>query len=275
MGKYPFIIPSFLVFFLIACKSNVSTETDGHLTKENTSTPIINYALVNDYPHDTTSFTEGLLIYKGQLYESTGSPENMLQTKSLFGTVDTITGKINKKVELDRNIYFGEGITFLNDKVYQLTYQTKIGFIYDAKTFNKLGEFNIPGKEGWGMTTDTTYLIMSDGTNILYYVEPIDFKTIKTIQVENEKGPVMKINELEYINNFIYANVYETNTIIKIDPSSGKIVGKLDLVSLANEAKARYPGAMEMNGIAYDPVSRMVYITGKMWPTLYKIRFAH
>ena len=275
MGKYPFIIPSFLVLFLVACNSNVSTETDGHLTKKNTSTPILNYALVNTYPHDTTSFTEGLLNYRGQLYESTGSPENMPQTKSLFGTVDTITGKINKKVELDRNIYFGEGITFLNDKVYQLTYQTKIGFIYDAKTFNKLGEFNIPGKEGWGMTTDSTYLIMSDGTNILYYVEPIDFKTIKTIQVENEKGPVMKINELEYINNFIYANVYETNSIIKIDPSSGKIVGKLDLVSLANEAKARYPGAMEMNGIAYDPVSRMVYITGKMWPTLYKIRFAH
>ena len=275
MRKYPFIIPSFLVLFLIACNSNVSTETDGHLTKENTSTPILNYALVNDYPHDTTSFTEGLLIYKGQLYESTGSPENMPQTKSLFGTVDTITGKINKKVELDRNIYFGEGITFLNDKVYQLTYQTKIGFIYDAKTFNKLGEFNIPGKEGWGMTTDSTYLIMSDGTNILYYVDPIDFKTIKTIQVENEKGSMMKINELEYINNFIYANVYETNTIIKIDPSSGKIVGLLDLVSLANEAKVRYPGSMEMNGIAYDPVSRMVYITGKMWPTLYQIRFAH
>ena len=275
MRKYPFIIPAFLVLFLIACNSNVSTETDGHLTKENTSTPILNYALVNTYPHDTSSFTEGLLIYRGQLYESTGSPENMPQTKSLFGTVDTITGKINKKVELDRNIYFGEGITFLNDKVYQLTYQTKIGFIYDAKTFNKLGEFNIPGKEGWGMTTDSTYLIMSDGTNILYYVEPIDFKTIKTIQVENEKGPVMKINELEYINNFIYANVYETNSIIKIDPSSGKIVGLLDLVSLANEAKARYPGSMEMNGIAYDAVSRMVYITGKMWPTLYKIQFAH
>ena len=275
MLKYPFIIPSFLVLFLIACNSNVSTETDNHLTKENASTPIINYALVNTYPHDTTSFTEGLLIYKGQLYESTGSPENMPQTKSLFGTFDIISGKINTKVMLDRNKYFGEGITFLNEKVYQLTYQNKIGFIYDAKTFKKLGEFHIPGKEGWGMTTDSTYLIMSDGTNLLYYVDPIDFKTIKTILVENKKGPGMKINELEYINNFIYANVYETNSIIKIDPGSGKIVGLLDLVSLANEAKARYPGSMEMNGIAYDPVSRMVYISGKMWPTLYRIQFAH
>ncbi|MGZ8558688.1 MAG: glutaminyl-peptide cyclotransferase [Chitinophagaceae bacterium] len=111
---------------------------------------------------------------------------------------------------------------------------------------------------------------MSDGTNILYYIDPADFRTTKTLQVVNEKGPVMKINELEYINDFIYANVYETNSIIKIDPSSGKIVGKLDLVSLGNEAKARYPGALEMNGIAYDPFSRMVYITGKMWPFFIK-----
>ena len=275
MLKYLLIIHVFPVLFLIACHSNVSTETNDHLTKENSSTPVINYALVNTYPHDTTSFTEGLLIYKGQLYESTGSPENMLQTKSLFGTLDTTSGKINAEVVLDRNTYFGEGITFLNDKVYQLTYQNKIGFIYDAKTFKKLGEFNIPGKEGWGMTTDSNYLIISDGTNFLYMIDPTDFKTIKIIPVENEKGPLMKINELEYINHFIYANVYETNSIVKIDPASGKIVGLLDLVSLVNEAKARHPGSMEMNGIAYDPLSRMIYITGKMWPTLYKIQFAH
>ena len=265
----------FLILFLTACNNNNSTGTEDNLTREYTATPIINYAVVKTYPHDTTSFTEGLLIYKRQLYESTGSPGDMPQTKSLFGAFDTITGKINKKVELDRNKYFGEGITFLNDKVYQLTYQTKIGFIYDAKTFNKVGEFNFPGKQGWGMTTDSTYLIMSDGTDILYYLDPSDFKTIKTVQVFNETGPVMKINELELINNFIYANVYETNSIIKIDPSTGKIVGLIDLTSVANEARSRYPGSMEMNGIAFDPVSRKIYITGKMWPTLYQIHFAH
>ena len=273
--KLPIIGWGLLILFLMACNNNNLRENDDHLSKENATTPIINYAVINSYPHDTTSFTEGLLIYKGQLFESTGSPENMPQTKSLFGTFDTITGKINKKVELDRNKYFGEGITFLNDKVYQLTYQTKIGFIYDAKTFNKLGEFNYPGKEGWGMTTDSTYLIMSDGTGFLYFVDPSGFKTVKTVQVENEKGPVIKINELEYINNFIYANVYETNSILKIDPVSGKIIGLLDLTSLANEARGRYPGSMEMNGIAYDPLSGKIYITGKMWPTLYKIQFSH
>jgi glutaminyl-peptide cyclotransferase len=264
-----------LLLVLPACSNNKNGENNDNLSSERAATPIINYALLNTYPHDTTSYTEGLLVHNGQLFESTGSPEDMPQTRSLFGTLDTSTGKINKKAELDRNKYFGEGIVFLNDKVYQLTYQTKIGFIYDAKTFKKLGEFSFPGKEGWGMTTDSTSLIMSDSTNILYYLDPLDLKTVKKVQVENEKGPVMKINELEYINNYIYANVYETNLIIKIDPSTGKVIGLIDLSSLANEAKNRYSGSMEMNGIAYDPVSRKIYITGKMWPTLYEIQFAH
>lgn len=267
-----FLLP---LFVLSACNNNGIGENDDNLKEETATTPTINYALINTYPHDTTAYTEGLLVHNGQLYESTGSPENMLQTRSLFGTLDTTTGQISKRVELDRNKYFGEGIVFLNDKVYQLTYQTKIGFIYDAKTFRKLGEFSLPGREGWGMTTDTVSLIVSDGTNTLYYLDPLDLKTVKKIQVENEKGPVMKINELEYINNYIYANVYETNSIIKIDPSTGKITGLLDLTSLANEAKSRYPGSMEMNGIAYDPVSQKIYITGKMWPTLYRIQFVH
>lgn len=227
-----------LLLFLLACNDNDTNRANNALATENTALPTINYALINTYPHDTTSYTEGLLIHKGQLYESTGAPADMPQTRSLFGIFDTITGSIFKKVELDRTKYFGEGICFLNGKVYQLTYQTRIGFIYDAKTFKETGRFNFPGKEGWGMTTDSVSLIMSDGTNTLYYLDPLDFKLSKTIQVADEKGPVMKINELEYINNFIYANTYETNSIIKIDPSSGKVIGRLDLTSLANEAKS-------------------------------------
>ena len=262
----------FLTFILTACTNTNSPETD--LNNEGTAT-LINYTLVNTYPHDTTSFTEGLLIHNGQLYESTGSPEDMPQTRSLFGILDLTTGKINKKVELDRIKYFGEGITFLNDKIYQLTYKNKTGFIYDAKTFRKLGEFSFPGKEGWGMTTDGTFLILTDGTDIIYYLDPSDFKTVKKLQVQNKNEFAGRLNEAEYINNFIYANVYETNSIIKIDPVSGKVMGMLDLISLANEAKSRYPGSMEMNGIAYDSVSHKVYITGKMWPTLYEIQFTH
>lgn len=266
--------PLILVLLLVACNDTDTGEDSNALAEKIIPVPVLNYTEIATYPHDTTSYTEGLLMYNGQLYESTGSPGDMPQTKSLFGILDTVTGKIAEKAEIDRR-YFGEGICFLNGKVYQLTYQTKIGFIYDAKTFKKLGEFSFPCKEGWGMTTDSTSLIMSDGTNILYYLDPEGLKLSKTIQVTYEKAAVMKLNELEYINNFIYANIYGTNSIIKIDPSSGKVTGLFDLTSLANKAKSRYPASMEMNGIAYDPVSGKTYITGKMWPTLYQIQFDH
>jgi glutamine cyclotransferase len=262
-----------LLLLLSACTNNDSNGNDTTLPTENAS--VINYTVVKTYPHDTTSFTEGLLIHEGQLYESTGSPENMPQTRSLFGIVDTNTGKIIKKVELDRDKYFGEGICFLKGKLYQLTYQNKIGFIYDATTFAPLGNFTFPGSEGWGMTTDGTSLIMSEGTNTLYYVDPLDFKTTKTLQVTNNNNAVTYLNELEYINDFIYANVYTTNTIVKIDPVSGQVKATLDLSPLVTEVKSRYPDSMEMNGIAYDPASGKIYVTGKMWPTLYEIQFPH
>jgi glutamine cyclotransferase len=176
---------------------------------------------------------------------------------------------------LDREKYFGEGIVFLNNKIYQLTYQTKKGFVYDQKNFRKIGEFTYHSKEGWGMTTDGINLIMSDGTSTLTYLDPNSFQPVKTISVTNENGPVKKLNELEFIRGFIYANVYTTSTIIKIDPQTGKEAGKLDLGSLAAEAKIKYPSALEMNGIAYDSASQKVYVTGKLWPNIYEIEFNH
>ena len=125
------------------------------------------------------------------------------------------------------------------------------------------------------MTTDGSHLIMSDGTSTITYLDPADFKTVRTINVSTDKGLVTNINELEFINQFIYANVYETNTIIKVDTSTGKVAARLELASLAMEAKSRYRGSMEMNGIAYDSVLHKIYITGKMWPTLYEIEFPH
>jgi glutamine cyclotransferase len=269
-------ILSILIFslLLVGCNDTDTGEED-HVPPETIiPVPSLNYTLIHTYPHDTTSYTEGLLIHNGELYESTGSPDDMPQTKSLFGVLDTVTGHIVKKVEIDRK-YFGEGICFLDGKLYQLTYQTKTGFIYDAKTFEKSGEFDFPGKEGWGLTTDSTSLIMSDGTNVLNYFDPADFRVVKTIRVTYQTAPVMKLNELEYINHFIYANIYGTNSIIKIDPASGKVTGLFDLTSLVNKAKSTYPASMEMNGIAYDPVSGKTYITGKMWPTLYQIQLEH
>src|SRR6202011_1649106 len=162
------------------------------------------------------------------------------------------TGKINPKAELDRTKFFGEGICFLHDKVYQLTWKTKIGFIYDAKTFKKIGEFTIPVKEGWGMTTDGTNLIMSDGSSNISYVDPVTFRLVKVVGVTDNNGPISNINELELINGFLYANQWQTNYILKIDPSSGKVVGRMNLESLDNEARNKYPGAEVLNGIAYD-----------------------
>jgi glutamine cyclotransferase len=217
--------------------------------------PLLTYQVLNVYPHDTTSYTEGLLMQGGELYES--------------------TGHIGVKAELDRNKYFGEGIVFLKGRVYQLTYKTKVGFIYDAKTFKKLGEFTYPSKQGWGMTTDGTYLIMSDSTPDIHYLDPATFKLVRSIKVMENNTPVDQVNELEYINGYIYANRYTKNYILKIDPASGRVVGKLDLSSLNEQAHNKYHGSMEMNGIAYDSATDKVYVTGKLWPDIYTIRFPH
>ena len=264
-----------ILLLFVSCNSNDKNSENQTKSDNKNATPAINYSLVSSFPHDITSFTEGFLIHEGILYESTGFTEELPQTRSLFGEVDLKTGKINPKVELDKSKYFGEGITFLNGKIYQLTYQTKIGFVYDAKTFKKLNEFTFPSKEGWGMTTDSTYLIMSDGTNVLTYLDPSTLKPTKTVKVEDKNGPVMNVNELEYIKGFIYANIYTTSYIIKIDPNNGKVIGKLDLTSLSNEQKTKSPGSFEMNGIAYNPATDKIYITGKLWSNIYEIHFSH
>ncbi|MBS1934749.1 MAG: glutaminyl-peptide cyclotransferase [Bacteroidetes bacterium] len=271
------ILSLLVIVSAVAC---TNTDTNNHSTdtnpQANSGEPtVINYSVVNALPHDTTSFTEGFLFHDGQLYEATGHVDEVPSTRSLFGVVDLKTGKIAPKVELDKNKYFGEGIVFLNGKVYQLTYQTKIGFVYDAKTFKKLGDFTFPSAEGWGMTTDGTYLIMSDGTSNINYLDPNNFKLVKILGVTDNNGPVSNVNELEYINGYIYANVYTTNYILKIDPSSGKVVGKLDFSTLDNEAKIKYPAAKEFNGIAYDSVLKKIYVTGKLWPNIYEVQFAH
>jgi glutamine cyclotransferase len=238
--------------------------------------PTISYTVIRALPHDTSAYTEGLLFHDGQLFESTGTePEMPESRRSMFGTVDMATGKITPKVELDRQKYFGEGIVFLKDKVYQLTYTTKVGFVYDAKTFKKLGEFTFPSKEGWGMTTDGTYLIMSDGTSNINYLDPTTFRLAKVLGVTDNNGPVSNINELELIKGYLYANQWETNYILKIDPASGKVVGRLNMESLEGEARNKYPGSEVLNGIAYDSTSDKVYVTGKLWPSIYEIKFPH
>lgn len=231
----------------------------------------LSFVMTHTFPHDPNSFTEGLLIHKGDFYESTAGTPELPQTRALFGILDLKTGRINPKVIIDKDKYFGEGISFLDGKVYQLTWQNKVGFIYDAKSFKKLGEFAIPSEEGWGMTTDGKMLIMSDGTDIIRFIDPADMKVKKKLEVTDDGYTLRNLNELEYVNGFIYANVWMTNNIVKIDASTGKVVGKLDLTPLVQDARNNNPGSKEMNGIAWNPESNKFYITGKMWPTLYEI----
>ncbi len=258
----------------IACGNNSDQkETVTEHTKDE-SPANIQFKVVNVFPHDTTSYTEGLLVHNGQLFESTGHTNSYPSTRSLFGPVDLKNGKIDVKVEIDKKKYFGEGIAFVKDRVYQLTDTTHIGFVYDANSYKKLSSFEYDG-EGWGFTTNGTNLIMSNGSSNIYYRDPVTFKIIKSIAVTDNNGPVQNINELELIKGYIYANQWLTDNILKIDTTSGKVVGKLDLSSLKTESKIRYAFSEETNGIAYDSINNKIYVTGKLWPQIYEIQFDH
>jgi len=237
--------------------------------------PTLGYAVREELPHDSTAFTEGFLFHKGQLFESTGAAPEYPQTRSLFGIVDLKSGKIAVKGELDKKIYFGEGIVILNNKLYQVTYKNKQGFVYDAKTFKKIKDFSYTNEEGWGLTTDSTSVIMSDGSSNLTYLDPDFLRPVKTLAVTLNGSPLPRLNELEYIKGYLYANVWMTNSIVKIDPKTGEVVATLDLTGVATDAHYRSPQALEMNGIAYDPATDKIYVTGKLWSKIYQIEFEH
>jgi glutamine cyclotransferase len=234
----------------------------------------IPYEVRNVFPHDTTSYTEGFLVEKGQLYESTGHTGSIPSSRSLFGPVDLGTGKITPRAEIEKSKYFGEGIAFVKNRIYQLTDTTQIGFIWDGKTFKKLGNFYYTG-EGWGLTTNGSQLIMSNGSSNITYRDPQSLLIIKTLGVTDNNGPVQNINELELIHGSIYANQWLTDYILKIDTTTGKVVGRLDVSGLKKEAQIGYVNAAETNGIAYDSSSDKIYITGKLWPHIYEINFPH
>jgi glutaminyl-peptide cyclotransferase len=226
----------------------------------------MSYSIVATYPHDTSSYTQGLQIYKGELYEGTG-----LEGRSKLMKVDLKTGKSINGIKLDTK-YFGEGITILNDTVYQLTWQNKIVFVYTLKDFKKIKEFPLT-TDGWGLTNDGKNLIVSTGGSDLYYYEPSTFKLLKTQSVTEGSSPSFNINELEYINGFIYANQYTYPYIFKINPATGQIVAKADLTQMWDRIKAIDPDADVPNGIAYDEATKKIYITGKLWPELYEVQF--
>lgn len=233
---------------------------------------IIPYTIVNSYPHSINSYTQGLFFDGDTLYESTGSPDYISQTRSVLGLLDLNTGEIDIKAELDRDIYFGEGSTQLNNKIYQLTYKNQKGFVYDASTFKEINTFTYPSGEGWGLTTDGTSLIMSDGSDVITYLNPQTFEVIKIIDVKRNQSPQRALNELEYVDGYIFANIYQTNEIVKINPTNGEIVGVLDLSDVVVEVRNMSPNIAELNGIAYRQSTQTFFITGKLWPQVYEIK---
>lgn len=225
---------------------------------------LLNYKVINTYPHDTKAFTEGLEFYDGVLYESTGQKGD-----SYFRSVDYKTGKVIKQVDLPKE-YFGEGITFINGKVFQLSWQEKTGFIYDAKTLKLEKTFTYDKEiEGWGMTNDGKYIYRSDGTEKIWKMDPETQKLIDYINVYSGTSKIKVLNELEYINGKIYANVWQKDAIAVINPTSGAVEGILNLSDLRKFIK--HPEAEVLNGIAYNPQTKTIFVTGKYWEKMFEI----
>jgi glutaminyl-peptide cyclotransferase len=228
-------------------------------------TPVIySYRVVKTYPHDKDAYTQGLIYQEGVLYESTG-----LEGHSSLRIVNINTGEPEKWVALERQ-YFGEGIAILKGLIYQITYKTQTGFVYDMKTLQQTRSFDYQIQEGWGLTTDGKNLIMSDGSAQLYFIEPEYFTQTDKIEVFDNKAIVRSLNELEYIKGKVFANVYGESYIVVIDPVTGKVTGKIDLHELMP------PGAQGdynkvLNGVAYDNLTGHLFVTGKLWPSLYEI----
>lgn len=259
---------------LILALSLASLQCDG--TSSNTNAPAkdpatanapvstFGYQVVNIWPHDPRAFTQGLVFLDGKLIESTGQ-----EGFSSLRSVELQTGKVLKKVDIPEP-FFAEGAALLNNKIYQLTWQHQRGFIYDAQTLEKTGDFSYNG-EGWGLATDGRSLLLSDGSNRIRFLDPDSFRVTKTIAVADGKTPINELNELEYVNGEIYANIWHDDRIAVIDPENGRVKAWIDLTGLLQPGDVTDPEAV-LNGIAFDQASNRLFVTGKLWPRLFEIK---
>lgn len=226
------------------------------------------YQVVHTYPHDSQAFTQGLVYVDGYLYESTG-----LNGKSSVRKVDLTTGRVLQSYDLAEQ-YFGEGLTAWGNDLVQLTWKAELGFVYNRSNLRWKKSFRYPG-EGWGLTHDEKQLILSDGTPELRFLNPKTFEETRRISVTDETGkPVSEINELEYIRGEIYANLWQTDQIIRISPRTGKVLGRIDLNGIMDKTKLTSRDAV-LNGIAYDAARDRIFVTGKLWPNLFEIKIVH
>ncbi|HEX5748650.1 MAG TPA: glutaminyl-peptide cyclotransferase [Archangium sp.] len=228
------------------------------------STPVFGFDVVQSWPHDPNAFTQGLVYRDGKLYEGTG-----LNGLSSLREVELETGAVLRRRELERQ-YFGEGIALFKGRIYQLTWRSHVGFIYDAATFQQVGRFEYP-TEGWGLTDDGTSLIMSDGSSTVRFLDPATLAVQRSIRVTDNGREISQLNELEFIKGELYANVYLTNDIVRIDPATGKVTGWLNLTGLL-PPQDRTGTEDVLNGIAYDAARDRLLVTGKRWPRLFHIR---
>lgn len=225
--------------------------------------PVLSVKVLKTYPHDPQAFTQGLEYHDGFLYESTGQTGH-----SSLRKVDLETGKVLQKIDLSEN-YFGEGLTIFQGKIYQLTWLTKVGFVYDLKTFRRARDFHYDG-EGWGLTHDASNLILSDGTNTLRYFDPQTFEVVRRLEIYAGKEAVTNLNELECIGDDIYANMWHSNRVARIDAHSGQVRDWIDFSEIVAQEQKEPEGVL--NGIAFDSARKRFFVTGKHWAHLFEVR---
>ena len=260
-GKHP---TGRIVYRITAYRDGDSDSRTGEFTILAAKAPILyGHKVLRQYPHNADSYTQGLLWHNGSLYESTG-----LEGRSSVRRVELATGRPVVTKKLDDNL-FGEGLALLDGKLYQLTWQNNKAFVYDLETFDKVGEFDYSG-EGWGLTTDGKHLYMSDGSEYLRILDPETFRVQRSVPVTFRGAPVQLLNELEWIDGKIWANVYVTDQIVIIDPASGIVEGVIDLRGLLPDEEIA-PDTDVLNGIAYDAASERIFVTGKRWSKLFEI----
>ncbi|MEM7163607.1 MAG: glutaminyl-peptide cyclotransferase [Bacteroidota bacterium] len=258
VGKYR-LLAEMTIGDSILCESYKTIEVVSEIQPE-----AWKYDVISEFPHQTSAYTQGLTWSENTLYEGTGRYEN-----SILAAVNIQTGEYFNRLPLDDS-YFGEGITIMNDKIYQLTWQAQKCFIYDLNSFERIGEFEFNSREGWGLTNDGTNLIMSDGSHNLTVIDPVTFKEVDKFEVYNGSKRLIAINELEFAQGLIFANIYQKDDIAVIDPLSGKVIAMIDCKGLLDPRSIK--GQIDvLNGIAYNSISGHFYLTGKWWPKLFEV----
>ncbi|CAM4314796.1 Glutamine cyclotransferase [Pedobacter westerhofensis] len=256
---------------LVSCQNKRSDTETAAVTADSSSVPqILSYKVTGTIPHDTAAYTEGFELNGNQLYEGTGTLEN-----SFISIADTATGKVQKKFPLKDKTMYGEGISILKNQLFQLTYQNHVAYVYNLNDLSKsTGTFKWP-YEGWGMTNDGKNLYVSVGSSIIYKLDPVSFAVVGQIQVTDNLGTVDNLNELEFVNGFIYVNKWQTTKILKVDAATGHVVGTIDCFGLLSQYAPDYTPLSDdsvLNGIAWDKTNQLLYVTGKNWPLIFKLK---